>query len=271
MRRTLLGQLLFFVVILIIPYFIHSYTSYTLPKRIWCYWDRNVPKSVQNNIDNNKKILYDWEYTVITETTLHQYLNPETFPDQFVTLSSPHKADYIRLELLKKYGGVWLDGGIVVHSRYEFNKLYREGVAAKTQLSAFTLTEKEELYIENWFIMAPLQSPVIELWSLEYTLAVKQGFLQYKKALFQEQDIEIIEKIYKKGDDNIYLTQHACLQAVLQKRLKKHVQILLYKSEYTMFKLHFECDWKSDCIKGRMKNDPSIKKIPFIKLRRPDR
>ena len=271
MRRTLLVQLLFFVVILIIPYFIHSYTSYTLPKHIWCYWDRDVPKSVQNNIDNNKKILYDWEYTVITETTLNQYLNPDTFPEQFVTLSPQHKADYIRLELLKKYGGVWMDAGIIVHSRDEINKLYREAVAAKSQLSAFTLTEKEELYIENWFIMAPLKSSVIELWSIEYTLAVKQGFLQYKKGLFQEEDIQIIEQIYKKDDDNVYLTQHACIQAVLQKRLKYPVQILLYKSEDTMFKLHLQCDWKTDCIKYRMKHDPSIKKIPFIKLRGGDR
>jgi hypothetical protein len=271
MRRTLLGQLLFFVAILIIPYFIHSYTSYTLPKRIWTYWDRNVPKYVKNNIENNKKVLYDWEYISITETTLNQYLNPETFPDQFVTLSSQHKADYIRLELLKQYGGVWLDGGIVVHSRDAFNKLYREAVAAKSQLSAFTLTEKEELYIENWFIMVPLKSPVIELWSIEYTIAVKQGFLQYKNSLFQEGDIHIIEKIYKKNGNNVYLTQHACLQAVLQKRLKHPVQLLLYKSEDTMFKLHFQCDWKADCIKYRMKNDPSIKKIPFIKLRGPDR
>jgi len=126
-------------------------------------------------------------------------------------------------------------------------------------------------YIENWFIMAPLNSTVIQLWSKEYTQAINRGFLYYKKSLFQEQDIHIIEKIYKKDNKDVYLTQHACLQAVVQKRLKKKVPMLLYKSELTMFKLHCQCDWDAACIKYRMKHDKSIKKIPFIKLRGPDR
>ena len=29
-------------------------------------------------------------------------------------LSIPQKADYIRLSLLKKYGGIWLDSDIIV-------------------------------------------------------------------------------------------------------------------------------------------------------------
>jgi hypothetical protein len=164
-----------------------------------------------------------------------------------------------------------MDAGILVNSQNELNKMHRQAVATKTELSAFTLTEQEELYIENWFIMAPLNSTVIELWSKEYTRAVKQGFLSYRQSLFQEGDIQIIKKIYPKNTKSVYLTQHACLQAVLQKRLKKKVTILLYKSEFTMFKLHVECDWEATCIKERMKHDKSIQKIPFIKLRGPDR
>jgi hypothetical protein len=256
------------VCFLIKTYFIQPYT---LPKRIWSYWDSNVPRSIQNNIDNNRKILSDWEYIFITESTLGQYLDVESFPEQYKKLSSQHKADYIRLELLKKYGGVWVDAGIIVHSQSTFNRLYKEAVATQSQLSAFTLTEEEEYYIENWFIMAPLESPVIQAWSQEYTTAVEKGFLQYKEAIFQEGTIRIIEKIYKKGDENIYLTQHACLQAVLQKRLKHQTNVVLYKSEETMFKLHIECDWKSQCVRDRIKHDPSIQQIPFIKLRGEDR
>jgi len=271
MRHPLVSQIIVVGIILVASYLLESYRSYILPKRIWAYWDRNVPDSIRANIENNKKVLYDWEYTFLTEKTLPQYLDPITFPDQFVTLSAPHRADYIRLELLKRYGGVWMDAGIIVHSRDELNKMRREAMASKAQLSAFTLTEKQHLYIENWFIMAPLYSQVIHVWSKEYTSAVTQGFLQYKQALFKEKDIHIIEKIYKRDDENVYLTQHACLQAVLQKRLKKPGVILLYKSEDNMFKIQVQCEWDTACVKDRIKSDPSIKKISFIKLRGSDR
>jgi len=245
--------------------------EYTLPKRIWSYWDTNIPASIETNIDNNRKILSDWDYRFLTESTLDQYLDVASFPEQYKKLSSQHKADYIRLELLKHYGGVWMDAGIIVHSQSAFNKLYSEAVATQSQLCAFTLTEEEEYYIENWFIMAPLQSSVIQAWSQEYTTAVQKGFLQYKESIFQEGTIRIIEKIYKQKDTNVYLTQHACLQAVLQKRLKQQTKVLLYKSEETMFKLHIECNWKSECVRDRIKQDPSIRQIPFIKLRGSDR
>lgn len=273
MKWTLVVQLLYVLTIVLVCFLVKTYwiKSYTLPKHIWTYWDTNIPSSIQNNVDNNRKILSDWDYTFITESTLSQYLDPLTFPDEYKTLSSQHKADYIRLELLKQYGGVWMDAGIIVHSQDTLNRMYNEATATKSQLSAFTLTENEEYYIENWFIMAPLQSSVIQAWSQEYTTAVRNGFMKYKQTIFQEGDIHIIEKIYKKDDENIYLTQHACLQAVLQKRLKNHVNVLLYRSEDTMFKLHIECDWKSQCVKERIQNDSSIKSIPFIKLRGEDR
>jgi hypothetical protein len=273
MKWALVVQLLYLFTIVLVCFLVKRYfiQPYTLPKRIWAYWDSNVPNSIQKNIETNKRILSDWEYNFITESTLQQYLDTTSFPGQYTDLSPQHKADYIRLELLKQYGGVWMDAGILIHSQSAINKLYNEAVATNSQLSAFTLTEEEEYYIENWFIMAPIHSPVIQAWSHEYARAVQTGFANYKQSIFQEGSIRIIEKIYKQHDTNVYLTQHACLQAVLQKRLKQPTIVVLYRSEETMFKLHIECDWKPECVKDRILNDPSIQQIKFIKLRVEDR
>jgi len=38
-----------------------------------------------------------------------------------------------------------------------------------------------------------------------------------------------------------------------------------------MYKIHKMCDWDTDCIKDKVKNDKNIENIPFIKLRGIDR
>jgi hypothetical protein len=243
--------------------------SYYLPKVVWVYWDKNVPNSVLQILENNKKQLPDWDFVFFDEKTVQSYLDMTNVSQNYSKLSPAHKADYIRLMLLNKYGGLWLDSSIIINDGREISKMYKATNASYAQLCAFTLGEPEEKYIENWFIMAPQNSPIISAWINEYNQAIEIGFSEYKKKLFLE-GIDIVERIYKKEDKNTYLTQHACLQKVLQ-RIVISQNILLYKSEYTMFKLHFDCDWKTDCILHRLKSDKTLKNIPFIKLRGSER
>lgn len=246
---------------------IQKNAHYSLPKIIWSYWDKDPPRSILDIYENNKTILKGWTYHFLNANTLTNFCNPKEFPEEYNQLSPQHKADYIRLVLLKTYGGVWLDSSIIVHSVDEINSMRRQCYATKSDLCVFSLGEPEETYLENWFIMAPKNSEAIQKWFSEFDKAVKIGFENYKTEIFKN-NVYINDRIYKKDDKNVYLTQHACLQVVLQ---KNPFQILIYKSEDSMFKLHIQCDWDARCIRDRVKSDSSVKKLPFIKLRGEDR
>jgi hypothetical protein len=263
---------LIFIGIIIISIVIYQFRPTRVPRIIWSYWDKDVPKSVEQIVANNRKQLVGWDYRFCTAETLSQYIDPTTFPNQYTKLSAPHQADYIRLALLQRYGGVWLDSSIIINSVDELNRMCREVEATRSELGVFTLGEPEETYVENWFIMAPKQSPIIDQWLQEYDTAVRKGFHQYKRDVFTK-NIHINERIYKKDDNEVYLTQHACLQVVLQTKIPSHARrICMYKSEHSMFKLHIDCDWKTECIKDKLKKEPErIRRLPFIKLRGKDR
>lgn len=248
--------------------FIHR--RYTVPTQIWCYWNSDIPMSVQKILAKNKQLLKGWNYTVLTDQTLSEFLDVSQFPAEVSKLSAPHKADYIRLALLKQYGGCWLDASIVIHSPGALESIRQVSQRSHSALTAFSLGEPQYTYIENWFLMAPKDSPVIKRWFQEYEKAVRMGFKEYKKEVF-EKGFHINERIYKRDDGNVYLTQHACLQVVRQTMDQFPVSVLLYKAEDSMFKLHEECKWNADCIKEKMKKDPTVQEIPFIKLRGNDR
>jgi len=116
--------------------------------------------------------------------------------------------------------------------------------------------------------MAPKNSRIIKKWFKEFEYAIDIGFLAYKKEIIKKG--VNVDKIFIFGHDDTYLTIHATLQKLLQLKEIKDPNMILYRAEDTMFKLHIDCNWKSDCIYNKIKNE-SIKNIPYIKLRGTDR
>lgn len=85
---------------------------------IWMYWESKIGyykptylnlcyKTIIKNCRNNCNIF------LLNEKTIYNYL-PELRLDLNKKCNIPQKADYIRLSLLKKYGGIWLDADIIV-------------------------------------------------------------------------------------------------------------------------------------------------------------
>jgi hypothetical protein len=126
----------------------------------------------------------------------------------------------------------------------------------------------KESYIENWFIMAPPNSRLINLWYEEYTDAVRIGFMNYKKKVYASIDVS---NIYSKYKDDVYLTQHVALQYVLQVRLSSKPNIIIYDAADTMFKPHVKCKWDVPCVIKYIKNTPKKIQPDYIKLRSNER
>jgi hypothetical protein len=267
--------ILLFLLVILRKKPIEGFTDYTLPRIIWSYWnDPNIPQKVQTILTDRQEILSSWKHHVLNEKTVYDYIPKDTFPKNYDTLSHQHKADWIRLYILNKYGGCWMDASIIVNTDEELERLYSESIQAKSEftgfyLAAHTLNSVKETYIENWFILAPVQSPLIELWLEEYTEAVELGFLAYKKKVFSAIDVS---NIYAKNEDNsVYLTQHAALQYILRHRLAKKPKILLFDASDTMFKPHVDCKWDVDCVIEYLKTTPKDIQPPYIKLRSSER
>jgi hypothetical protein len=242
---------------------------------IWAYWnDPQIPPKVKRILDERRNILSSWEHRVLDQTTVYDYIPRDEFPKGYDELSHQHKADWIRLYILKVYGGCWMDSSIIVNSGHELERLYKESVNTRSEFTGFylsthTLDSVKETYIENWFILAPPSSPLISLWYEEYTEAVRIGFLPYKRKVFSKINVS---NIYAKDqDDSVYLTQHAALQYVLRYRVQHRPNILIYDASETMFKPHVDCGWDSTCVIEYIHDTPKKDQPPYIKLRSNER
>ena len=247
---------------------------YILPKILWKYWDAEpLPKLIEQIHQNNIENLKGWKIHLITKSTLHKWIPPEKYPIHFERLRVQHQADWIRLYLLKKYGGCWFDASIIVNDGSELDRLHQESIEKRSQWTGFSFKSKNDgknipLGLENWFIMAPLHSKIIDLWLDEFESAIDMGFINYKRKLVNAR--VNLTKVYGAHDRNVYFTHQACLQYVFQRLADPSIPVLIKKSEDSMFKIQTECRWNAKCIQDGLFN-PQSKQIPYIKLIRFDR
>ena len=137
-------------------------------KIIWSYWHDpdNMPELV--NIAKQSWKRHNPEYIIcfMNQHNLSKYVNVNKFPERFSVLSHQHKADVIRIAVLSKYGGIWLDSTFIVteplhlkwDNQYDVGGYYLQG---------FTTNQNKKVF-ENWFISAPKNSELIKQWEREF-------------------------------------------------------------------------------------------------------
>lgn len=250
---------------------IQKYNTGEIPKIIWSYWDSvtTIPETVSDIINNKKQILYDWDQKLLTEENINNYIHKDEYPDNYNGLAHCHKADWIRLYLLNKYGGVWLDASIIINSRDRFNAIYDASIEKKSQVTAYYLGDVPLDFIENWYIMAPKNSYIINKWYREFTLAIEIGFTNYKNELIQN-GIRV-SQIYLYGPDDTYLTMHAAMQKLIQSKEIYVEDILLYNACESMYKLHCDCQWQAGCMIEKLRDKKYLNSLDFVKLRSTER
>ena len=157
----------------------HRYSSYCSESRsifrmdryvqniCWSYWESSSsPKpEIISFCERSWKSNGGFDdIKLLTPLTLPDYLGERDLPSHFEHMPPVKKANAIRLALLSKYGGYWLDAGVAVSSGVEdwvSEKLSEEG------FFAFQGVGKDRL-LATWFLASTRKNPFVAEWSRLY-------------------------------------------------------------------------------------------------------
>ncbi len=243
------------------------YESNELPKNIFIYWHEQVitNKLVKSNIEYLNKILSnDYTIKLYNEESIKLELDDEEL--KYMSYSKQHFADYVRLFLLKKYGGFWLDSSILIMNKSFLDDICNSYKKYKFDVFLFEYSNRnssdkiEDKYLENWFIVAPKNSIFIADMLYEYKKALNMTFIKYKKELRNE---NINLKGIIDGEDETYLMQHAIIRKLLK---NKKYNIYYDYAQDSMFKINDKCNWNNDCIFDNIKDLKDNNEIYGVKL-----
>ena len=122
-------------------------------KTIWFLWyqgETDMPEVVRMSLASWRQHNPDWELILLTDANLADYMDGKSLlGDRWSTIPRAAKSDLIRVHLLAKQGGVWVDASTVC------NRPLNDWLPEKlvSGFFAFARPNKDRL-ISSWFMAA---------------------------------------------------------------------------------------------------------------------
>lgn len=146
---------------------------------VWTYWHAEErPAMIDDCIASWRQHLDSekFQIVIVSEQNLSDYLSPEwidQIPD-FKELRRANQADFIRLSLLKLYGGVWMDASIFLFQDLSFIRDFGKFYAPRIPIL-------DTRTVQVFFLVAPKNDYIISKWLDLYTSVLKtNGQLKFK-------------------------------------------------------------------------------------------
>jgi len=158
-----------------------------IPKKVYTFWHGTSTEpmseivaaclaTIKRQVSNA-----GWELHLLDLDSPEVQLPSSVYPwkDKTDARWVAHLADWIRLDVLERYGGVWLDASIVMldgpHAIFD---------PTSNKLQGFELASYNPPgTMENWALAAPAHHPLLTRWRDIFTGAVSQGLTSYSSSL----------------------------------------------------------------------------------------
>ncbi|WP_254527673.1 MULTISPECIES: glycosyltransferase family 32 protein [unclassified Sphingobacterium] len=238
-----------------------------IPKLIWIYWEEDeLPQIVKGSVEKIIKLNPDFEVKVLSSHTIKNYL-PDFYCHAEVPI--PNKTDLMRLELLFRYGGVWMDATIILQE--SLNWIYQEPLRNKYDVIGYYRSvntyDNNFPVIETWFLASQVGNKFIKDWLDVLSPLRDMGSPQYFKMLQEREDYAIIQKNIEPPS---YLLVYLACQIAQRNTLGYN--LYLRKAEANAFFLQNHYEWNSNVISYALTRlDASQSNYKLIKLTSGDR
>lgn len=238
------------------------------PRIIWSFYDRELPLPIREMVDTTlENIEGKWKFYFLTYENVSSYIDISKFPPWFYGYLPAHQSDFIRLLLLEKYGGWWIDSSIIINDNLVLEDLYKECVDKKCELVAICNKQCPRKMIENSFFYAPKGSEVIKEWVKEVSQVHELGRENYMYSLYRT-GVTIPSDVFwpKYPVMSPYLSSFAAQQKALDRLVPRNTSLVIHKGQDLLFKLNYDCKLNIKCIKKNYMNKNKRKEYPIIKL-----
>ncbi|MDB4345095.1 capsular polysaccharide synthesis protein [bacterium] len=143
-------------------------------RNIWVYWSQgfdNAPPLVKECLKSVKHYNPNWNIIELTDVNLKEYIDGIHHPGPLAAYS-----DIIRISLIKKYGGLWVDATVL------FNKSLDEWLPEYITEGMFAFSEPTKRHnICSWFLYGEKDNFLVDKWkeTVDNYWGGRKGFHDY--------------------------------------------------------------------------------------------
>lgn len=240
-----------------------------IPAIVWSYWTGDTPPLVvQRCMARWRELNPGFSVRVLDDSNLHAYV-PE-LPPGLAEQSPARRADWLRLELLRRHGGIWLDASTILTQSLDWVLALQ--LASQSDFIGYYLdlytADPARPVVESWFMAAPPGSPFVTDLQREFTNEViprsGEAYMAYL------QNLGLYNSLRQNIDMPAYLSIHLAMQRLLY--AKGGYRLHLARAEDGPYYYHALGGWRRTPLKLRLLFSRIQGALPpFVKLRSPDR
>eukprot|EP00931_Biecheleriopsis_adriatica_P037513 TRINITY_DN21504_c0_g1_i5.p1 TRINITY_DN21504_c0_g1~~TRINITY_DN21504_c0_g1_i5.p1 ORF type:complete len:445 (-),score=63.42 TRINITY_DN21504_c0_g1_i5:376-1677(-) len=252
-----------------------SLTGEIRPRTIWAYWAQGysqMPEFFKMCVATWQRLNPHWDVRILQKSTILEYLSELELPNRFMDMTSHQTAsDAVRLGVLSRYGGIWLDVNIVLCGSLDelcWNAISSGQTSACVFYHPFYGTEAlgGEDFVESWFLAAKPNNPFFIRWrdvfrELFHDRLDIHGLLQHH--MYQGLDLSGFERLNQEfSGSGMEFREYLAIHAMCHRLLETDAQAHTYWRDH-IFKVNV-------LLLDDPRADQLIEGVPFIKLRTPD-
>lgn len=244
MNSKLMNKKFSFLVILslLLKYELISYNSTIYKKKIFTFWEPKdkIPGYIRLCIKTWEKYLTDYEIIILDYEIAKKYLGEYLFTNIICkNMSTPMQTDGLRVALLKKFGGIWLDADTIILKNTFIKQLENYELAmigdnkSKFQYIGFIYGSKKSSLLNIW-----LNQIIKKVKFYKYIVSNKKNNTKWLNSWKKAKSLfylgyDIINSLLKNVTDNKYYRLDATKMNVFPERK-------FYKNPYLRYRKLFE-------------------------------
>ncbi|MDO4762881.1 MAG: capsular polysaccharide synthesis protein [Flavobacteriaceae bacterium] len=144
-----------------------------IPRIIWMYWEGQKSLLVERCIAKVYDVLPEYQINILDNKSIKKFLPNIIEKNQHLPIAN--YSDVIRLDLLRTYGGIWMDASILLTENldwvYKLKNQYHTDVIGF--YAEFITTNNERPILETYFLAAPKGNEFITDWYNEFVSCYK--------------------------------------------------------------------------------------------------
>lgn len=242
-----------------------------IPKVIWTYWHASPPPDfIQACLENWQRCAPDHEIRLLDRDSALNWL-PALRAD-FDALPAYRQADWLRIQLLARHGGVWMDASILLARNLDWLHQQRERRAASYvgfYINRYT-TRPEQPVVENWLMAAVPGCPFARALADAFDQALDEGAEAVLARLAtQGRAAQVLQGL----DASLqrYLLMHVVAADLLDRHAAGY-RLVLMRAEDGPFAWLSQVGWRKTHFFVRIALTPCPRRLPaLLKLRGNDR
>lgn len=249
-----------------------SKQAYPIP--IWYFWDGPVSPTVEFCVATWRKYCNPEKYVIhrVSSENIKKFIDHEIHCLDNANVTLQFKSDFVRLELMSKYGGVYLDASVIMSTNFE-TWLFRDDMSYNCFHGVYNkklmTVDCARPMIETSFLAAPPQHSIIIKWLQQFkTIKAPCNVTNVLDYMMSHKNVQ------RRNLDVTYHAVYHAFEHMLQKHhLSSHDSVRLYDNDILQF---LNTNYNTDTVSESMEKKINLLKQglvrgPLIKLVRKDR